>query len=764
MKSSLKIVRTVFVLLAVSANGVAYSHSMADKKRVGAIAKVVVPDRMDSYNVITKGNSMSYMKKKSTNAHVCKVGETVDNVSMTFRFEYDETLYSPSSVYVYDPISEFTSNAHFDGGDVVMSVPRGGCYDVCAASWSGVHGEMSYIIKEQLQVDENMEILIRPADATKHVRFESVLPNGDVMKFSTFDESGKQLISEGNCDAFMCNYYICLLGFGSVANFLLMNNVGNMQNSDGSFPEWERDADIHINEGVSERYGIFQSRILEKDGVFYFHKLKTKGSEQEVVRNNPNDYVKHVEHFNTSPLGETSDNHYSALRTMDFVTGEQDGGWDAIGTPTQIKDGEVAYYIDNPKDSDQENGIFHTMVFPAYTDSQYEILYEYPDGSTGRDVFFPETIGLPIFTNNGEVAYVNDGHSIENWLFQTDGDTGMDIYLAHPAFSYTEKERRGVYGNSCPANALMSENYFSEYVGGKLFYITPCYIGRFGEIRQSDTRQLEMSVKYNGEEVANDYSKWYEFCFNWAKEKHPDGVIDATFVNHNVRVDGIEGSNTTHVTFDQRKDDWTAPTLQMLHFKNTSGMVTDRFDFPSEGILEFAGGDFNCQFNEAGKEYFDCKPQTVEVCYSPYGRDAWQPLAVDEIPDLFSRPAFGYFYRGSLANVKGVSDNGWFDLKISLTDEMGNMQEQIISPAFKIGDGASVNSVKNNSVSSYYYGGMLYVKSDYPVSMKLYSMDGVQVKSNVNAPSVVDMSTLPTGMYIVELTGAHGRTVCKFVK
>ncbi len=763
MKSSLKIVRTVFVLLAVAANGVAYSHSMADKKRVGAIAKVVVPDKMDSYNVITKGNSMSYMKKRSANAHAYKAGETVENVSMTFRFEYDETQYSPSSVYVYDPTSEFASNEYFEGGDIVMSVPKGGCYDVCVASWinSGELGQLSYVIKEQLQVDENMEIVIRPADATKHIRFESVLPNGEEMKFSTFDASGEQLISEGNCDAFFCNYYICLLGFGSVANNIHMNSIGNLQNSDGTFTQRERDADIYINEGISDRYGVFQSRILKKDGVFYFHRLKAKGGGQEVVRNNPNDYVKHVEHFNTSPLGETSTSHYNAFGTMDYVTGESMWGWTVVGAPTQIKDGNAVYYIDNPKDSDQENGVFHSLVYPAYTDYVYEIVGERPDGVQYTEEVRVNTMGLPIFTNNGEVDYVNEGY---DYLFRIDGEMGKEVTFAHPAFSYSEKERTGVYGNSCPINVLVSENYFDEYVGGKLFRIFPYPVGRLGEVRNTDLETMKMSVKYNGEEVANDFSKWYEFCFNWAKEKHPDGEIDATFVNHNVRVDGVEGTNTTRVTFDQRREDWTAPTLQMLHFKNTSGMVTDRFDFPSDGILEFAGGDFNCQFNEAGKKYFDCKPQTVEVCYSPYGRDAWQPLAVDEIPDLFSRPAFGYFYRGSLANVKGVSDNGWFDLKIALTDEAGNKQEQIISPAFKIGDGASVNSVRSHSVDSYYTGGKLYVKADYPVSMKLYSMDGVQVMSNVDAPSVMDMSTLPTGMYVVELTGAHGRTVCKFVK
>ena len=60
-------------------------------------------------------------------------------------------------------------------------------------------------------------------------------------------------------------------------------------------------------------------------------------------------------------------------------------------------------------------------------------------------------------------------------------------------------------------------------------------------------------------------------------------------------------------------------------------------------------------------------------------------LAVEEVPENYW-PVMGWFYTGSLAGVTGEALNGWFDLKIRLTDAAGNWQEQVLSPAFRIDD------------------------------------------------------------------------------
>ena len=64
-----------------------------------------------------------------------------------------------------------------------------------------------------------------------------------------------------------------------------------------------------------------------------------------------------------------------------------------------------------------------------------------------------------------------------------------------------------------------------------------------------------------------------------------------------------------------------------------------------------------------------------------------------EDPDLFFMPGFGYFYRGSLADVEANSANGWYDLRITVSDAAGNYLTQTLSPAFAIGEYAVINTV-----------------------------------------------------------------------
>ena len=78
---------------------------------------------------------------------------------------------------------------------------------------------------------------------------------------------------------------------------------------------------------------------------------------------------------------------------------------------------------------------------------------------------------------------------------------------------------------------------------------------------------------------------------------------------------------------------------------------------------------------------------SVEVSYSPFNKDEWEKLeGIEEVPEYYYYPEFGYFYRGSLKDVTGAGEKGWFDLKIRLEYATGNYQEQVISPAFRIDD------------------------------------------------------------------------------
>ena len=215
--------------------------------------------------------------------------------------------------------------------------------------------------------------------------------------------------------------------------------------------------------------------------------------------------------------------------------------------------------------------------------------------------------------------------------------------------------------------------------------------------------------------------------YNFADQGNPDGVITAHFVNRNMMVDGLQGMNVTDVYFDQRQEDWAAPVLQMLLFKDREGNIIDRFETAEEGTFELAGGDFTEMFDEATWiTWFDCKPMTVEVSYSPYSADQWLPLEVNEVPSEFFMPGFGYFYRGSLQSVTSSSATGWFDLMVKLTDASGNWQEQVISPAFRIGTGSPT--------------GIEVVTSCDATEVARYTIDGRAISAPQAGVNIVMMS------------------------
>lgn len=297
-----------------------------------------------------------------------------------------------------------------------------------------------------------------------------------------------------------------------------------------------------------------------------------------------------------------------------------------------------------------------------------------------------------------------------------------------------------------------------------MFNYYPIYIGQLGEQRETDLNYTQTIVKFNDNEVYNgDYYGVREFTYNWATSSHEKGVFDLTFTNSNIEVDGLAGKNVTHIIYDEQKEDAMAPVLQMLQFRSTDDVVTNSFENPKDGILQFAGGDF--VYNEipgTNINWYDCKEQTVAVAYSPYGQDSWTELAVDEIPELYRMPGFGYFYRGSLESVNRESSNGWYDLKVTLTDASGNMQEQTISPAFRIANTTGVSETLQGTMNLRHEGGQIYVTGTEKAGLTIYSVDGTCVMKVADAVSrPVSASDIKPGMYVVKATSADGNQIVK---
>lgn len=720
-----------------------------------------------SMNYSEKGKfkkDVKMLKGTDRNISLRKINKESNNVEMvnvTFELKYSPDKYVPSYFAAYN--SDVTIEEYYMGEDkFVMSVSKGE-YDFICDFWKMEETGMSlaHIIKELITVNKDTTLVFDVADITKHIVIESYNPVGELCYASKYDKESYEIVEEGTVDDMMIQSSIILKGFGFISQ-----STGNT----GSVAIGEKDRssyyDFYVNE-LSNRYILAQTRTAIKDGVFYVNKFTTEGTITSKLKNDPNEFYLYEEDFKFSPLGENNKQHFPLVSVSSLYNNIEVGKTEvSFFEDDYFGSNKFKAYIDAYKENTQNDHKYDVMIYPKIEDYTYSYVMSYPVGDTIRkdtivsDIY---NIGLSVLICETGIEYVNKGHDIYgNYAFQIPEEDG-DIfeYPGHPAFSYTDTQKTGIYGNSSPINAFMAQNSFNEYFNWKYSYLSPCYIGRLGEIRMSDLYALKMSLKYNGEEVLANFNQLDSLMTAWAEEKQPYGEIDLTLTNENVDVDGIPGYNLTRIIYDQRKEDWTAPTLQMLHFKNTDGMITDRFDVPQDGILEFCGGDFNYH-NENNRFYFDCKEQTVAVAYSPYGKDSWTELAVDEIPELYRMPGFGYFYRGSLECVNRESSNGWYDLKITLTDASGNTQEQTISPAFRIGDVTGVSETLQSTMSLRHVGRQLYVDGVDNAGVSVYTADGMCVVKATDAVTrPVSLGNVAPGMYVVRATAADGRQIVR---
>ena len=151
--------------------------------------------------------------------------------------------------------------------------------------------------------------------------------------------------------------------------------------------------------------------------------------------------------------------------------------------------------------------------------------------------------------------------------------------------------------------------------------------------------------------------------------------------------------------------------------------------------MYFSAGDFNWDTN-----WFVCEEVDVKAEYAPYGTGSFKEIEIEEVPELFLMPNFGYCYRASLDQVDSPSDNGWYDLRLTVTDRAGNSQSQVIEPAFNIRKVSATERIDGESM-------------EYTV----FSIDGVKVGE---VSSVSETAFLKDGIYLLRSKdGAHVKKV-----
>lgn len=716
------------------------------------------------YDMQRNGNYTTYFPKRTQRPLLANSEEGVD---VKFDVKFDEENYFLSMINIYNTKGEALIRWYSDVEENILNVPAD-VYDICCVflptgSFDNATPESIWLFKEKVNISKDTVVTFDAAEATNFINVELYNKSGELFRPCSIDPYTSNILDQGNVSSIYC--WSSIFPKDYCYDGLLYTYSGSQDLLWGGFDNYQ--FNIKTNE-VSDRITFTFTRVvIDKENNIFVNKYVQEGCNNSVTFKNSHDnYVCYNEEFVPTPAGKETGSYGMPGLDLTILCNdkEQDGIYFYPGKSSGESKNDVSLYLDAVKTSDAGHS-YDVMAAPMFGDELNMSVMEYPmeDGTVIRDTTYSYSCitGLPIYTDGKNTEYVRT----PNYSFRKPINGGDAImYPGHEAFSFTNENKGMMYGASAPFCNFEMTSFFSENLNTTMFYYNPLYIGQMGEQRGTDLNYTQTIVKFNNNEVYDgDYYGVSDFTYNWATSSHEKGVFDLTFTNSNIEVDGLAGKNVTHIIYDEQKEDAMAPVLQMLQFRSTDDVVTNCFENPKDGILQFAGGDF--VYNEipgTDINWYDCKEQTVAVAYSPYGQDSWTELAVDEIPELYRMPGFGYFYRGSLESVNRESSNGWYDLKVTLTDASGNMQEQTISPAFRIANTTGVSETLQGTMNLRHEGGQIYVTGTEKAGLTVYSVDGTCVMKVADAVSrPVSVSDIKPGMYVVKATSADGNQIVK---
>ena len=577
------------------------------------------------------------------------------------------------------------------------------------------------VIRENVTIDQDMQLYISANEAKNHIHFETLTPTGETLQIGTYtlDENWQMVLMEpGNIDDCLFQNRITCSDYGIV--YYIKGNPGvkmvsDYYNSKGMLATF----DFFVND-VSDRYSFYSYCTAFKEHEVFSTAFEAVGADGDVTfTNDPTKYIEYEMPFK-APYHQGEE-----LCPIIWPIAQQkyEDFYSTIGSVLDpIVEGEsIKCYLD-AKVEDSPMGCFMPSL-------ELSICKE-TSNQWGDIDYVPVISSMPLTIANGNIRLANNG--TDSYIFKVPNEPMLRYdydekteniimyphWPTHPAFSYTIDKAKGVIGNNCPI--LVSDPYQYQLGTRSNLVFLFDYLGRYGETSEGQT-EAQVSIKLNREEFTTSQG-WFMFE---GMDELMSGEVDAMITNTLIDVDNLAGSNKAQLHYTAGAEDENPPTITMLHFKDSNDNMTDRFATGDEGMMEFTAGDFNFVGRSGVAIHHRYAPESVEVSYSPYGEDNWNELPVEEVPENYW-PVMGWFYTAPLASVTGEAYLGWFDLKIRLTDAAGNWQEQVLSPAFRIDNLA--------------YSGIATPRGDNAREVARYNLAGQRVDSNATGVVIVKMS------------------------
>lgn len=648
-------------------------------------------------------------------------------------YRYEWTSIASKDSFYWLSLSQDDPNAQNDS----IELPEGEY--IIIAHFSKLDPNVLYmqggqvLVVFQINLSEDTTITLDPTTATNHVTTLSYTPDGESPKLPVYHS-----LSGGEVEVEPGNVNYLAIRTSLIHKELGLYTIGHSAeyewaSEDGEFPNSNifKASEIWIND-ISDDIALTQFQIASTDnnGFYYTEMTPLWGITESVEGKYSKEYLKpYTLHSTLSIAGEKSvkkglERSYTCM---------------AYILQPQVRhlncSFEVTAYSKTPTlwvaGINQLEKPYETLLSIQFSDYQ-EIL-----SSTSE----PGELMLSYYTRTMPLRF-NSDKSVETIYTPQTGDYQREFgkenwrFIESPALSYDNNQCHQIPGDSQPTISFLSYQDYDWEEEQEVWRLAAVPYGRLGELRAGDT-------------VFMDYSESQEI----------DNGAELTTMGVSVSnqiVDGIRGVTTASFTLDTEKT-IAPPVLRQMQFRNTDRIVTDRFDSAKDGCFLISTATYTQQSEpeQSWNWWYDVTQCSTKVSVSPYGEQKWIEVELTELTDDYVA-AFGNLYSGSLASVESESANGWYDMKIELQSAYDATSSQIISPAFKIGEGATINKDISDGLQLVILDKRAFVPGNPDALIVAYTLDGRLVASrNGNLP----LNELPIGVYILQSEGKKIKAV-----
>lgn len=700
----------------------------------------------------------------------------VANLLITLDFPAEESGYFVQAEgFTAEDGEQYWAMQEEEGGPIFAELPAGkyvvtGFFAICDPEpdeWGQyTQTGSAMVVKENVEFAADSDYAIDGSEAKNFITALPVGPTGEEYELPKIvvgagEDGQPDIIDEVAGSAFFISQRMGLYhkAFGEL--FWSQIGVGSQWVSE-EFPEYNEPslaevAGVYVNDFSDDIIVLASMQINPTAGVPALTVAMQEGCSPSVLKANPQDYTYLQTKFEQSDMGKArpfpavedpwsiSVTNYFGDKISDGMS--MDSGVDlslinycaTLASGVEFATGATAVYGD------------YTIDFESDTIYDGDWMYV-SSWRTTNNAICPE-----VYIKDAKKSILNKTAS----EFYAMTSAPSDPLASVPSlFQYASYQQLQPYGRTPGSiNTVIASAVDGSYAEIVPFY--PQYTGYAGDAVAGVNANIDASpvITYNGEPVDYDteyYSDFwsggfYGWCYDWNYENHPAGAYTMDFESPNI-VDGIEGKVTYSVAFDQRKADCVPPVVQYLQFRDKEDCVTCVFGEGLQGDLYIGAGDFNADAEGVLSECVD--GVTPIVSYAPFGTDEWTEFALEKVAEASG--CFAPIYKGSLLQVGEESSNGWFDLKIEMTDAEGNSMSQMSSPAFCITSLSGVSQINKSQQAIHVEGRTVSANGN---GIDVYSISGVKVAS-VNG-TAADLSELPAGVYIIRSGNSSVKTVLK---